>query len=95
MLRGELAVVGDDRLEGLAVVADQVHLVDREHDVADAEQVHQIAVAARLRQHALARIDEDDGEVRGRGAGDHVARVLLVPGVSATMNLRRSVEKKR
>ena len=27
---------------------------------------------------ALARVDQDDREVGGRGAGDHVARVLLV-----------------
>ncbi len=31
-----------------------------------------------LRQHALARVDQDHGEVRAGGAGDHVARVLLV-----------------
>ena len=33
---------------------------------------------ARLRQHALARVDQDHREVGGGGAGDHVARVLLV-----------------
>ena len=37
-------------------------------------------MAARLREHALARIDQDHRQVRGRGAGDHVARVLLVAG---------------
>jgi hypothetical protein len=37
-------------------------------------------VAAGLRQHALPRVDQDDGEVRGRGAGGHVPRVLLVTG---------------
>ena len=31
-----------------------------------------------LRQHALACIDEDDGEVGGRCGGHHVAGVLLV-----------------
>jgi hypothetical protein len=36
-------------------------------------------VPPRLGQHALAGIDQDDGEVRRRGSGDHVARVLLVP----------------
>ncbi len=35
-------------------------------------------MAARLDQHALARVDQDDGEVGSRGAGDHVAGVLLV-----------------
>jgi hypothetical protein len=48
--------------------------------VADAEQRGDEAVAAGLGQHALARIDQDHGKVRGRGAGDHVARVLLVAG---------------
>ena len=38
MLVGEGAVVGDDALEDRLVVADQVHLVDRQHDVADADQ---------------------------------------------------------
>ena len=40
--------------------------------------MREIAVAARLREHALARVDQDDGQIRGRCAGDHVARVLLV-----------------
>ena len=35
-------------------------------------------MTARLGQHALARVDQNDGHVRGRRAGDHVARVLLV-----------------
>ena len=34
----------------------------------------------RLGQHALARIDKNDGEIGGRGAGRHVAGVLLVAG---------------
>ena len=29
---------------------------------------------------ALARVDQHDRQIGGRGAGDHVARVLLVPG---------------
>src|SRR6185436_9352228 len=37
-------------------------------------------VALGLRQDAEAGVDEDDGEVRGRGPGGHVAGVLLVPG---------------
>ena len=77
-LRGERAVVGLDLVEDLLRVVDQVHLVDRQHDVADAEQRHQVAVPAGLREHALARIDQDHGEVGGRRAGDHVAGVLLV-----------------
>ncbi len=33
----------------------------------------------RLRQHAVARVDQDDRQVGGGGARRHVARVLLVP----------------
>ena len=35
-------------------------------------------MAPGLRQHALARVDQDDGEVSGAGARHHVARVLFV-----------------
>jgi hypothetical protein len=58
--------------------ADEVELVHRQHHAADADQRGQVGVPARLRQHALARVDQDHGDIRGRGAGDHVARVLLV-----------------
>ena len=76
----EVAIVGDDRVEGRLVVADEVHLVHREHDVADADELDEVAVAAGLREDALARVDQDDGEVGGRRAGDHVAGILLVAG---------------
>ena len=36
-------------------------------------------VPARLLDHALARVEQHDGDVGGRGARDHVARVLDVP----------------
>ncbi len=37
-------------------------------------------MAARLHQHALARIDQDHRKVGGGSAGDHVAGVLFVAG---------------
>ena len=77
-LGGEGPVVGLDRVEDLLGVVDEVELVDGQHDVADAEQRHQEAVAAGLGEHALAGVDEDHRQVGGRGAGDHVAGVLLV-----------------
>ena len=46
----------------------------------DANQRHQIAVAARLCKNALARVDQNNGRVGRRGAGDHVARVLFMSG---------------
>ena len=42
---------------------DQIDLVHRQRDVADAEQRADVAVPARLREHALARIDQDDGGI--------------------------------
>ena len=49
-------------------------------EVRDAQQGRDEGVAVRLLEHALARVDEDDGEVRRGGPGDHVARVLHVAG---------------
>jgi hypothetical protein len=77
-LGGEGEVVGLDLLVGFLRVIDQVHLVDGDDEVRDADQRGQLGVAAGLRQHALARVDQDDREVGGRRGGDHVAGVLLV-----------------
>ena len=55
-------------------------MLTRDDDVRDAEQRRDVRVPARLLDDALARVDEDDREVGGRGAGDHVARVLDVAG---------------
>ena len=77
---GELGELLADLVEALLAVADEVHLVDADHEVGHAEQRHQQAVPAGLLEDALAGVDEDDGEVGGRGAGDHVARVLDVAG---------------
>ena len=68
------------RVEDVLAELHQVHLVDRDHEVRNAQQRGDEGVAARLRQHAVARVDQDDGEVGGGGAGGHVARVLLVAG---------------
>jgi hypothetical protein len=46
--------------------------------VADAEQRDDVGVPARLHLHAARRVHQDHREVRSRGAGRHVARVLLV-----------------
>ena len=67
-LRCELAILLHDRIEHLLRVADQIHLVDREHDMTNAEQRDDVAVTARLRQHALARVDQDHGDIRRRRA---------------------------
>src|SRR3546814_2092047 len=78
-LRSELAIVGRDRLEHDLVVADQIHLVDRQHHVANPQQRGDVAMPPRLRQQTLACIDQDHGQVGAGRTGGHVARVLLVP----------------
>ena len=74
---GELA---RDLVEPLLRVVDEIHLVDRVDDVRQLEHRDDVGVPAGLLDHALARVDEDDGDVGGRRAGDHVARVLDVAG---------------
>ncbi len=73
-------VLRRDPVEDGPVVADQVDLVDRHHDMADAEQRGDEGVPPRLPDDAGARVDEHDGEIGRRGAGRHVAGVLLVAG---------------
>ena len=48
--------------------------------MADAEQRDDIGVAAGLGEDAAPGIDQEDGEIGGRGAGRHVAGVLDVAG---------------
>ncbi len=69
-----------NRGKGALVIADQIHLVDRDDDVPHAKQGSDAGMPARLDQYAFARVHQHDGERRGGGPGRHVARVLLVPG---------------
>jgi hypothetical protein len=59
-------------------VLHEVHLVDRDDQLRDAEQHADERVALGLLQHALARVQQDHRQIRRRGARHHVARVLLV-----------------
>ena len=79
-LGGELAVLGNDGVEDLLAPVHQVHLVDRQHEVVDAEQPRDAGMPLRLRPDAIARVNQQNGDVSRGGAGRHVARVLLVPG---------------
>ena len=79
-LGGEGEVVADDAVEDVVLIVDEIDLVHRNDDVADAEQRADERMPPGLREHALAGIDQDDGKLRVRGAGRHVARVLLVSG---------------
>ena len=76
----EARELAGDPLEHRPVEIDQIDLVHRQHDMADAEQAHDDGVAAGLRQQSLARIDQQHGQLGIGGAGRHVAGVLLVAG---------------
>ncbi len=72
--------LGLDLHEAPGRVVDQVHLVHGHDDVRDGEQRGDVGVAARLLDDAAAGVEKDDRDVGRRGAGDHVARVLDMPG---------------
>ena len=93
--RREGGEIGDDlRRRPSSIEADEIDLVDGQHDMADAEQRDDVGVAAGLRQQALARIDQHDGEIGAGGAGRHIARILLVAGrVGDDESARCGVEK--
>jgi hypothetical protein len=55
-------------------------LLTGDDQVRHADEVRERRVAARLRDDAVARVDQQHGEVRGRRGGHHVARVLRVTG---------------
>ena len=71
-------IIGNDLVEGVLAVIDKIHLVHRQHQMLDAEQMREIAVPPRLDEHTLARIDKDNRQISGRGARDHIARILLM-----------------
>ena len=77
---GEFFKAADDVAKDRLVEIDEVDLVDRQNDMADAEQRDDVGMAEGLRQQALARVDQDHREVGVGGAGRHVAGVLLVAG---------------
>src|SRR5690606_40290482 len=63
-------------LEDLLRVVDEVHLVHAQDQVRHAQQGAQEGVPAGLLNQTLAGIDQDQREVGGGGAGDHVTGVL-------------------
>ena len=76
--RGKSSVFVANALEHRLLEADQIHLVDRHHDAPHAQQRDDERVPLRLGLDALPRVDENDGQIRGRCAGRHVPRVLDV-----------------
>src|SRR5260370_40959446 len=64
----ELPEIGRYRIETGLVEAHEVELVDRQDNVANAKQGNDYGVTQRLRQETLAGIDQNDGQLRVRGA---------------------------
>ena len=77
---GEGREILGDRIEARLVEVDEIHLVDGERDLADAEQRQDAGVTAGLGEDAAAGIDQEHGEVAIRRARRHVARVLHMAG---------------
>ena len=73
---------------------DEIHLVDAEDQVRNAEQGGEGACRRSARYPTRASTD-DQRSVCGRGPRDRRSRRWTWPGVSARMNLRRGVEKYR
>ena len=74
------AVFGLDLVEAACAVVRQVHLVDEHGDLADAQQVQQVAVAAGVLLDAFVGVDQQQRGFGVGGAGDHVLEELLVAG---------------
>jgi hypothetical protein len=72
--------VADDLVVAFLRPAGEVHLVHRDGDVRHTQDRRDVCVPARLLDHAVPRVDEDDREIGGGRARDHVPRVLDVPG---------------
>jgi len=69
-----------DGIEALLGEADQIHLVDRHDNVANAQERRDLSMPASLHDDAGAGVDQHDRQVRRRGSGEHVAGVALVAG---------------
>ena len=76
--REELIELFLDLKESFLAPVDQIHLVDGNNEVRDAEQGGDDGMATALLDDSLARIDQDDREVGRRGTGHHVPGVLNV-----------------
>ena len=61
---GEGEEVGDDGGVGVLAVVDEVHLVDGDDEMRNAEEMRERRVAPRLRDDAVARVDQQDRELR-------------------------------
>jgi hypothetical protein len=66
-------------VEALLAIAGEVHLVDRHHDAAHAQQAQQVGVAPRLVLHPFVRVDDQHHRVGAGRPAHHVLQEFLVP----------------
>ena len=74
--RGDLDRYG---LKARGVEIDEVDLVDDDRDLAQAEELQDQRMAARLLAHTLGSIDDQQGRLRLRDTGNRVLQELLMP----------------
>ena len=75
----EVPIVGGDRFVNRLRPVDEVHLVDCEDEMTNAEVGKNGGVPPGLFGQTLAGVDEDHGKIGCRRAGSHVAGILFVP----------------
>ena len=73
-------VFRDDGIEYVLPVPDEVHLVDEDRNLTDAEHRQHEAVPARVLLDAFLRVDDEQRGFGPRGASDHVLQELDVSG---------------
>ncbi|MCX6364039.1 MAG: hypothetical protein NTW58_07705 [Actinobacteria bacterium] len=78
--REEIGILVHDCVERTLVPVEQIHLVDQHGDLADAEHRQDVAVALGVLAHALLGVDDQQGGLGARRAGDHVLEKLHVAG---------------
>ena len=75
----KFAIFLDDIVKYVLVIIHQVHLVHRQHQILDPEQMGEIGMTPGLDQNPFPRIDQYDCGIGGRSACHHIAGILFVP----------------
>jgi len=64
-LAGEIFVIGFDGIEDVLAIVNNIHFVDGDNEVRDAEESADEAVAFSLGDDAVAGVNEDDRQIGG------------------------------
>ena len=76
---GQLVNLLQDFFEAFLAVAHKIHLVDGKDEIANAHELADAGVTARLHQNALRSVHENHGEVGKRCAHRHITGVFFMP----------------